>query len=105
MPKVKWCVQPPPPKYIAETFKRYEKACGYKSKDLAEKVGLSPDSVRKRLTQSDEKWTVEWIITFGKALNVDADELGLALYLAVQRGINSQIWWRKRQEKSKQAEK
>lgn len=93
MPRVKWCKPVPPPKHIGGLFKRRKESLGLSNEELGVLVGLSAQSVSHHLHQGDEKWSLESIVTFARALRLEADEVELAVFLALQRGMKTGKWW------------
>lgn len=93
MPRVKWCKPAPPPNHIGDLFKRRKKSLGLSNEYIGKLVGVSPATVSHRLNQPAEKWDIETIVAFARALQIDADEIELAVFLTMQRGMKTGKWW------------
>ena len=93
MPRVKWCKPVPPPKHIGDLFKRRKESLGLSNELIGELVGLSAVTVSHRINQADEKWDIESIVAFARALRLEADEVEFAVFLALQRGMKTGKWW------------
>lgn len=78
MAKVKWCKPVQPPNLLRDLFNRYQKAQGLTSKDLGERLHMTPDSVRMKKHRGT--WSNDDIRDWCKALNItDPEEVGKAV--------------------------
>jgi hypothetical protein len=78
MPKVKWCKPVPPPNMLRDLFNRYQKAQGLSSVDLGKRLGIQPESVRRKKMRG--VWSNEDIRAWCKALNItNPEEVGKAI--------------------------
>ena len=93
MPRVKWCKPVPPPKYIGDLFTRRKESLGLSNQELGDLLDLSGPTVGNRLRQGDEKWSIESIVAFARALRLESDEVELAVFLAMRRGMKTGKWW------------
>lgn len=77
MPKIKYINPRRPVKRdpVMDTIRRYESARGYTSKDLGEKLGLSPQSIRAKMSRGSESFTISDLKAWCDALKIPVDEI------------------------------
>ena len=74
------------PRYIAELMRRYMKAQGLTSVDVAKRLYISPETYRANMNKQTTKWKVGDLEKYCSVLNIPLTEAFDAIYKETRHG-------------------